>query len=170
MDNEKYLEVDEVCKRVEKVLRYAKERWLDESNPFWKDFVTFMRFRVKPKASSNPWLFAVCCWSFITRIKGTYDQSHTFSKMNYYLLKNSVFWQYFVTLAKDSGWYKNGQILLPNIGSPHLTKEDEPARQNWITDWPTARTTPSMSEIAVMSNTLELMTTEGLFESNTPDI
>lgn len=149
MEDEEQERIREVCRRVEKVLRYSRDRWIDLDNEFWLDFRLFMRYKVKSLSRKNPWLFAPCCWTFCKRSNGKYNTSHIYSKLNYYLTKNTVFWTYFVQIATESGWCKEGQLMLPSIGSDHFEKWEEPANDNksrqpslkWDTQWPTPKTT-----------------------------
>ena len=89
-------------KAIEKVIVGAWHRWLDEDNEFWTDFSYWMRFRVKPKTSNNPYMFAECCWTFARRKRSGYLKDHVYCNMNYYLTNDKTFWKYFVHLAKKN--------------------------------------------------------------------
>ena len=54
MDDLKQAQIDQVSKRVKNCLHFAKEHWLDRSNSFWEDFLVYVRYRIEPKAKSNP--------------------------------------------------------------------------------------------------------------------
>ena len=74
--------IDESAKRkteldkTERIMRGAKQRWLDSYNPFWKDFIYWVRYRVKAQSGSKSFKFAACCWCFEKRKQAGYEK-HT---------------------------------------------------------------------------------------------
>ena len=61
---------------------------------------------------------------------GWLREAHKLRNLNYYLTKESVFWEYFQKLAKETGNMQGDQIRLPDVDVPCIEPWEEPALWN----------------------------------------
>lgn len=123
-------EIQEKCWRIENQILGAKNRWLHVDNPFWKDFLYWVRHSVKKQARSNPYRFSPCCWTFQKRKRNGYEPHSETTNFNYYLINEKIFKKYFLELAIEHGWARNKHIFLPTIDRPHLDRSESPSFLN----------------------------------------